>query len=221
MKAFGVAGGAMTRRDMYGRSTIAVAAVLALGLLLQACAATTPPPAPTYDYERFSRAMAAYRVADYPTAFDEFRPLAEAGMPAAQFRLGLMYENGRGVAKDLDAAEAWYGRAGAQGYGEALYNMGHLRYLRGDVADAVDWWTRGARRGSGDAMYRLGLVYDEGKGVPRDLMLAHMWYDLAAAAGVAGAAERRDALEPLMGAAELAEARAKARVWGSETTEGL
>ena len=205
------------------RSIAAAAAALALALALQACAAGTPPPAPptgAYDYDQFSRAMAAYRVADYRTAYDEFRPLAEDGMAAAQFRLGLLYENGRGVAEDLDAAEAWYERAAAQGYAEAFYNLGYLRYAGGDAADAVRWWTSAARRGNADAMYGLGLLYDEATQEPRDLVLAHMWYDLAAAAGAAGAAARRDALAPLMSAAELAEARARAAAWASGS-EGL
>ena len=62
-------------------------------------------------------------------------------------------------------------------------------------------------------MYRLGLVYDEGKGVPRNLMLAHMWYDLAAAHGSAEAAYKRDQLARRMSADELAESRRLAKAW--------
>lgn len=188
----------------------------ALALLLQACAA--PPPAPEPGASQgagFSRAMAAYRVADYDTAVSEFRPLAEAGMAAAQFRLGTMYENGRGLPRDLDAARDWYARAAAQGYSGALYSLGYVCFSQGDGPCAVEWWTRAAGRDSADAMFSLGVLYEEGTAVPRDAIEAHKWYDLAAAAGAAGAAEKRDAIARGMSAGDVAEARARAQAWGS------
>jgi localization factor PodJL len=184
-----------------------------VALLLQACAAPPPPPPDTSQGAGFSRAMAAYRVADYDTALTEFRPLAEGGMAAAQFRLGTMYENGRGLPRDLDAARDWYTRAAAQGYSGALYSLGYVCYIEADGACAVEWWTRAAARASADAMFSLGVLYDEGTAMPRDPVQAHMWYDLAAAAGAAGAAEKRDALARGMSATEVAEARTRARAW--------
>ncbi len=41
--------------------------------------------------------LAAYSRGDYATALKEYRPLAEQGDAVAQFALGSMYENGRGV----------------------------------------------------------------------------------------------------------------------------
>lgn len=188
----------------------------ALALLLQACGGRPPAPPPdTGMGAGFSRAMAAYRVADYDTALAEFRPLAEGGMAAAQFRLGTMYENGRGVARDLDQARDWYARAAAQGYSSALYSLGYVCFTQNDGPCAVEWWTRAAARGSADAMFSLGVLYDEGTAGPRDPVQAHMWYDLAAASGAAGAAEKRDALAAGMSAAEVAEARARAQAWQS------
>ena len=166
-------------------------ALAALALLLQACAAPPPPPPDTSMGAGFSRAMAAYRVADYDTALSEFRPLAEGGMAAAQYRLGAMYENGRGVPRDLDQARDWYTRAAAQGYSGALYSLGYVCFTQNDGACAVAWWTRAAAQDSADAMFSLGVLYDEGTAAPRDPVQAHMWYDLAAATGAAGAAEAR------------------------------
>lgn len=55
----------------------------------------------------FDKAKAAYEAGDYATAAQEFRPLAEAGDAKSQFNLGVMYENGRGVAQDNAAAIKW------------------------------------------------------------------------------------------------------------------
>jgi len=58
---------------------------------------------------------AAYRAADYAKAYEIWRPLAESGNIRAQFHIGALYYEGRGVAKDLDSAYFWLGRAAARG----------------------------------------------------------------------------------------------------------
>jgi len=161
----------------------------------------------------FSEAMAAYRVADYQTAYREFLPLAEKGMAAAQYKLGLMYENGRGVAKDLDQAEKWYGLAADQGYSSAQYNLGFVHYSQNDIAGTTEWWSRAAQGGDEQAMFSLGFIFAEGDRAPHDPVQAHMWYDLAAAHGSADAAYKRDQLASKMSADEVAEARRLARTW--------
>ena len=45
--------------------------------------------------------LAAYNRADYRTAVNEFRPLAETGIPIAQYSMGKLCEEGRGVPQDL------------------------------------------------------------------------------------------------------------------------
>jgi TPR repeat protein len=47
----------------------------------------------------FDEGLAAYERGDYATALRELRPLAEQDA-AAQFLLGLMYDEGRGVPQD-------------------------------------------------------------------------------------------------------------------------
>ena len=161
----------------------------------------------------FSEAMAAYRVADYRKAYEEFLPLAEGGMAAAQYKLGLMYENGRGVPKDLAMAETWYSRAAEQGYSSAAYNLGFVYYSHNDISGTTQWWSRAAQDGDEQAMFSLGFIFAEGDRAPRDPVQAHMWYDLAAAHGSADAAHRRDQLARQMSAIDLAEARRRAHAW--------
>ncbi|MBI1943806.1 MAG: sel1 repeat family protein [Betaproteobacteria bacterium] len=97
----------------------------------------------------------AARAGDYQTALRQWRPLAERGDRDAQFNIGLLYENGLGVARDDAEALAWYRRAAELGDAGAQYNVGlFYAYGRGVAPSDVQayaWLTvaqeNGARRG--------------------------------------------------------------------------
>ena len=61
----------------------------------------------------------AYLQGDYATALKKFEPLAESGHVESQHYLGVIYEEGRGVPKDVKAAIKWYLKAAQQGNKEA------------------------------------------------------------------------------------------------------
>ena len=72
------------------------------------------------------KALDAYANEDYSRAFFLYRPLAENGDASAQYKLGLMYENGQGTKRDMEKAREWYEKAAANGYEaakEALKNL--------------------------------------------------------------------------------------------------
>tara|TARA_R110001583_G_scaffold98012_1_gene242888 strand:- start:873 stop:1418 length:546 start_codon:yes stop_codon:yes gene_type:complete len=76
-------------------------------LTLAACAGPNPNPGErTVDV-----AWAKY---DYNTAFEFLMPAAERGEPWAQLRVGVAYELGSGVTKDISTAVQWYEKASAQ-----------------------------------------------------------------------------------------------------------
>jgi len=58
---------------------------------------------------------AAYQRGNYSAALRLLRPLAERGDARAQFDLGVIYNNGRGVPQDFVTAEMWFNLAAAQG----------------------------------------------------------------------------------------------------------
>ena len=121
----------------------------------------------------------------------QLKPLAEAGNELAQFELGNMYSNGRGVTQDFAEAVKWYRLSADQGYADAQYNLG-LMYNNGqgvpqDFAEAVKWWRLAADQGYANAQYNLGLMYNKGQGVPQDYAEAVKWWRLAADQGVASA----------------------------------
>jgi len=56
----------------------------------------------------YRSAVSAYENGAYEAALGEFRTLAQGGDPAAQYHLGLMFEDGRGVRKDPVTALGWF-----------------------------------------------------------------------------------------------------------------
>lgn len=71
-----------------------------------------------------------------------------------------------------------------------------------------------AAQGDTSAYYDLGVAYSTGShGVDCDLIEAHKWFNLAAAAGHAEAAQCRADISDEMTAREIAEAQRRAREW--------
>jgi len=125
------------------------------------------------------------------TMFRSFKARAEKGDAVAQFSLGNCYENGNGVAKNLDEAANWWRKAADQGHPNAQFKTG-LCYESGigvprDFVQAVSWYRKAAAQGDADAQNNLGKCYADGDGVPRDFVQAVSWYRKAAEQGHAGA----------------------------------
>lgn len=129
----------------------------------------------------------AYRSGDFSTALEEFRTLADQGVPLAQFALGQMYAEGVGVAQDFDEAVRWYGVAAAGGLPQAQYNLGVAHYtgigMPRDYLRAARWYEKAARQGDARSQNNLGYLYESGKGVKQNLATSVEWYRLAAEGG--------------------------------------
>jgi TPR repeat protein len=65
-------------------------------------------------------------VKDDAQAVAWYRKAAEGGDALGMNNLGVMYETGRGVPKDLNEALAWYGKASALGDEKARQNLKRL-----------------------------------------------------------------------------------------------
>ena len=74
--------------------------------------------------EDYDTGVTAYKIGDYLTALEHFRPLAERGHPEAQANLGFMYSKGQGVLQDYPKAIKWLSKAAAQGNAHAQHNLG-------------------------------------------------------------------------------------------------
>ncbi|HFB2761683.1 TPA: tetratricopeptide repeat protein [Neisseria gonorrhoeae] len=85
------------------------------------------------------------------SGFRENLQAAEQGNAAAQFNLGVMYENGQGVRQDYVQAVQWYRKASEQGDAQAQYNLGLMYYdgrgVRQDLALAQEWLGKACQNG--------------------------------------------------------------------------
>jgi len=112
---------------------------------------------------------------------------AKKGDAAAQYRLGEMYDLGRGVKQDYAQAVLWYRAAAEQGHAPAQFALAEM-YKNGDgvakdVAEAVRWYRRAAQQGEPRAQLLLGVLYESGVGVPKDSAPAAEWYRRSAEQG--------------------------------------
>lgn len=133
--------------------------------------------------DAYAAAQAAYDAGDYAAAVEHWRRAAGMGHAAAEFRLGAMYEEGKGAEKDNARALEWYRRAAEHGSERAQFNLAHM-YATGkgveqDESEAAKWYRRSAERGNAHAQYALGLIHYRGEAVERDLVEAWAWLTVA------------------------------------------
>jgi TPR repeat protein len=131
----------------------------------------------------------AHKKGDYGMAVEMYRKAA--GQAEAQFKLGLMYNKGRGVAQNRQEAVKWFRKAAEQGFIMAQYNLG-VMYHQGlgvtqNHQEALKWFRKGAEQGFALAQYNLGVMYHNGQGVAQNHEEAVKWYRKAAEQGYADA----------------------------------
>ncbi len=120
-----------------------------------------------------------------------------------------------------------------KGYAAAQWSLGVMNYRFGtpsqegrkNAVEALVWYRRAAEQGHPDSQASLAMAYADGIGVPRDLVEAYKWLDLAAEnipaprrrlnfEGIrADLIKQRDALARRMTRAQIAEARRLAEAW--------
>ena len=77
----------------------------------------------------------------------------------------------------------------------------------------MKWYRQAAEQGDAGAQNNLAFMYGTGRGVAQDYVQAHMWFNLAAAQGVAKAAQNRDRVAKKMTPFQFEEAQRLAREW--------
>ncbi len=108
---------------------------------------------------------------------DLLREKADQGEPAAQFRLGVMYETGEypAIPKSLKKAAEYYEKAADQGYMPAKNKMAVIYYhgLAGyekDVTKSIALFKEAADSGRADSRFMLGSLYLKGvEGLDKDV----------------------------------------------------
>ena len=122
-------------------------------LLLAGSLLTTAPAwAAEGDWDR---ARTAHERGDFAAELAIIRPMAEKGYAFAQFNLGVLYDQGKGVPQDNALAMQWYRKAAEQGLPQAQVNLA-IMYEEGqglppDYAQAYFWYALADAQGDGQA----------------------------------------------------------------------
>ena len=133
----------------------------------------------------------AYDAKDYAKALKYYQYAAEKNDNHAQFRLGYMYDKGKGVTQNNAEAMKWYLKSANQGNESAQYNIG-VMYDEGDGvkqdhSEANKWYQKAAEQGYASAQYNLGCNLYFGDGVTQNYTEALNWWLKAANSGKANA----------------------------------
>jgi localization factor PodJL len=136
---------------------------------------------------------------------------ANAGDAMSAYRLGTLYERGRGVPANAAKAIQLYGIAAKQGNRKAMHNLA-VAFADGsgvpkNLQQAAQWFTKAAQLGLSDSQFNLAVLYERGMGVPQSLTDAYKWYAIAAAQGDSESKARVDALSTQLSPTDKATAR--------------
>lgn len=133
------------------------------------------------------------------------------GIADAQFKLGVMYDEGRGVLTDDSQAVIWYRKAAEQDDPKAQVNLG-IMFANGegvpkDETQALFWYRKAAEQGYTIGQILLATAYRNGEGAPLDEVEAYAWFNLASVSEKSARLDRDKIEKTLTG-----EGRRKAQV---------
>lgn len=141
-----------------------------------------------------------------PKAAAEYFQAAATEIPLARYNLGVLYFNGRGVAKNDsqalelfrksiqipqssailaltaykkgDSAEAWKwaNEAATRANPLGFYLLGRMLYEKQDYKEAFGWLTKASQNNEPNAPAILSKMYEQGQGVPQDKKIAAGWW---------------------------------------------
>lgn len=104
---------------------------------------------------QFQQALDAHEAGSYGLALSYYTQLALHGVTAARHNLGVLFENGQGVNKDLKRAAYWFRQAAEAEHAPAQHALGlYYRDGRGVPADklrAYYWLNQAVENGAADA----------------------------------------------------------------------
>lgn len=154
------------QRGQTGLWLIALSPVIVIGLIVWLIVAASAPsqttPSDTVASEPAPEASNCYDYGEkenWKSALPHCTIAAQKGDAESQVWLGLMYEYGWGVDKDLSEAVNWYRKSADQGDGYGQYNLGTMyEYGQGvekDLSEAMNWYRKSADQGNENAKKRL------------------------------------------------------------------
>ena len=132
-------------------------------------------------------ALASMQTGDFDKAVSEIQLIATNGDAEAQYYLGAMYNDGKGVKKNYTDAAYWFTKSAEQGYSIAQYNLA-MYYLHGlgvekNAEKTIYWHKKSAENGFAYAQSKLAEKYTTGDGIEKNYENAFFWFKKAAEQG--------------------------------------
>lgn len=136
---------------------------------------------------KLNEADANFKSQDYSKAATAYLKYADKINDGECYRLGWMFQFGKGVDTNYNNALKWYKMAAVKGNALANYSIGII-YSEGlgvdqNYSEAISWIKKGVDAGEPFAMNLLGFMYKEGNGVIQDYSEALSWYKKSAEKG--------------------------------------
>lgn len=167
--------------------------------LWKACAVVAALYAGSVSADQFGDAVAAYKAADYSTAYGLFHRLAQREHAQAQLNIATLTARGDGIIQSDKDALYWAWRARLAGAAEAIPTIQYLTSrTTPDDQSAVAQQLRFAymdqfEKGDVRAAFKLGRTLNEVY-APRDIQAAYVWFAIAAALDVPYAKALRETM---------------------------
>jgi TPR repeat protein len=124
---------------------------------------------------------------DYVSAFNWYLRAAINGLSWAQYAVGILFHEGRGVERDEKKSVFWLKKAADQNFMLAIYTLGvnyyHGRGVEKSYEKAFEYYSIAAANGVIKAQNNLGNLLLEGEGVRQNKEMAIYWYRKAAEQG--------------------------------------
>lgn len=144
-------------------------------------------------------------------AIQLFQQAADAGNNTAKFMLGYAYYKGFRLPQDYHKAFRLIKDAATTAFDEALYVLA-MMYASGhgvaqNYSNVVKYLNGAAEQGNIEAIMMLANIYAEGKMYPRNLIQAHILYNIASIYEAKGAARYRDKIASELKIGELLQAQ--------------
>jgi hypothetical protein len=186
-------------------------AAILVATTFSATSMVAPSWAAASEKAQLDKAGADVSAGKYKEGAAEFQALGEKGNPFAQCICGVMYQNGRGVPKDIHKAVDWYMKSAKQGFAGAEEHLGEIYRdgtdgIRKDNKLAANWFRRAAFHGDGKAQLALGRMFmDSAK--PQESNEAKVWLARACQAPGHISDEAHKSFMQLPGVSEIAKAQ--------------
>lgn len=133
--------------------------------------------------QEFKNSVAMFNKGKIKDALDIWMKMAEANNPDAFYRIGY------------------------------LNHLGYGRFYPQSYTEAAKWYQKAADIGHAQSQNSLASLYETGRGVAQDLVLAYMWSSLAAKQGFLGASKNRDQIAKKLTPAKLKLAKKLVHDW--------